>query len=79
MAPSWTSLAMSYEMALLANNTDPLNRKPGFAQQQNHEIRRFFSRLLELLGIAMLLPFVPMVLLIVPMNEIRTDLKALFF
>ena len=34
---------------------------------------------LEILGIVMLLPFVPVVLLIVPVNEILTDLKALFF
>jgi len=34
---------------------------------------------LEILGIVMLLPFVPVVLLIVPMSEILTDLKALFF
>jgi hypothetical protein len=32
---------------------------------------------LEILGILMLLPFVPVVLLIVPVNEILTDLKAL--
>ena len=31
----------------------------------------------EILGIVMLLPFVPVVLLIVPVNEILTDLKAL--
>jgi hypothetical protein len=34
---------------------------------------------LEILGVVMLLPFVPVVLLIVPMSEILTDLKALFF
>jgi hypothetical protein len=34
---------------------------------------------LEILSIVMLLPFVPVVLLIVPMSEILTDLKALFF
>ena len=34
---------------------------------------------LEILAIVMLLPFVPVVLLIVPMSEILTDLKALFF
>jgi hypothetical protein len=32
---------------------------------------------LEILGIVMLLPFVPVVLLIVPVNEVLTDLKAL--
>ena len=34
---------------------------------------------LEILAIVMLLPFVPVVLLIVPISEILTDLKALFF